>query len=257
MLRQGLPPEFRVISAVTDGTSLIQEVKHLKPDIVLCGIKLPVLDGLAAGEEIKRHWPTTKLVYLTAEAAPATAAKAFSFGAEGYLLKHCTQAELLQALRVVRDGGQHLTRHIADGSPDQLRAMIQADMPRHLTERTREVLALLVQGLSMKEVARRLNITPRTVAFHKYHARDVLELHNNADLIGYAIKAGLLSRAGNVAERERPDISNPDSRTRLLVRRAARTIGDCAHLIAQAKEVSARTADLEEQLGSIHNAPAA
>lgn len=194
MLRIALPPEFLIVSAVIDGTSLISEVERLHPDIVLCGTELPVLDGLAAGREIKRRWPLTKLVYLTAETTPTLAMKAFAFGTEGYLLKHCTTAELLKALRVVRDGGQHLTRFIADGNPDRLRAM--AGVPQQLTERTKEVLALLVQGLPMKEVARRLQITPRTVAFHKYHAMNALELRGNADLIHYAIEAGLLAGVG-------------------------------------------------------------
>ncbi|HET7883632.1 MAG TPA: response regulator transcription factor [Acetobacteraceae bacterium] len=253
MLRTGLPPEFYIVSAVADGASLIREVDRTRPDIVLCGIRLPEQDGLTAGEVIKRCWPATKLVYLTAETAPTLAARAFSFGADGYLLKHCTQAELLHALHVVRDGGRYLTRFIADGSPDRLRAMAQVDMPRQLTERTREVVALLVQGLSMKDVARRLNIAPRTVAFHKYHAMQVLELHGNADLIDYAIKSGLLSADGDASRTAALErgagatvLSDSDGRTRLLVRHAARTISECASIIAQNQEISARTAELEE-----------
>jgi DNA-binding NarL/FixJ family response regulator len=245
MLRGGLPPEFRIISAVADGASLINEVEYLQPHIVLCGIRLPELDGLAAGEEIKRRWPTTKLVYLTAETAPACAARAFSFGAEGYLLKHCTQAELLHALRVVRDGGQFLTRLIAEGDPDRLRTMALAAIPQQLTERTREVLALLVQGLAMKEVARRLNIAPRTVAFHKYHAMEVLGLRNNADLIGYAVKSGLLTADGD-ASRTATGPSDSDNRTRLLVRHAARIISECASVTAESKKAEARAAELME-----------
>jgi DNA-binding NarL/FixJ family response regulator len=253
MLRRALPPEFRIISAVADGASLISEVERRRPDIVLCGIRLPGQDGLAAGEVIKRRWPTTRLVYLTAQTSPTLAARAFSFGAEGYLLKHCTQAELVDALTVVRDGGRFLTRLIAGGSPDRLRAMTQADTPRPLTDRTREVVALLVQGLPMKEVARRLDIAPRTVAFHKYHAMEVLELRCNADLIDYAISAGLLSADGNAPRTAglyggvgAAGLPNSDSRTRLLVRHAAQTISRCASMIAQNQGASARTAELEE-----------
>jgi DNA-binding NarL/FixJ family response regulator len=193
MIEDMITPEFTVIGIATDGSSLLAALHHQKPDIILADITMPIMNGLDAGKVIKEQWPGIKLIYVTADPDPALAAEAFSVGAEGYLLKHCPALELLRALRIVRDGGSYLTRLIADGDMDSLRRLGPRSEPR-LSAREIEVVALLVRGLPMKEVARRLGITPRTVAFHKYNAMSALGLQGNADLLRYAVQIGLLSQ---------------------------------------------------------------
>ena len=194
MIEELIRPEFTVIGMATDGRSLLAAIHHHKPDIVLADINMPIMNGLDAGKAIKEQWPGIKLIYVTADPDPAVAAEAFSVGAKGYLLKHCPASELLRALRIVRDGGSYLTRLIADGDMDSLRRRLGPRSEPRLSAREMEVVALLVRGLPMKEVARRLGITPRTVAFHKYNAMSTLGLQGNADLLRYAVQIGLLSQ---------------------------------------------------------------
>jgi DNA-binding NarL/FixJ family response regulator len=194
MIEELIRHEFTVTGIATDGRSLLATVHYQKPDIILADITMPIMNGLDAGRVIKERWPGIKLIYITADPDPALAAQAFSVGAEGYLLKHCPASELLRALRTVRDGGVYLTRLIADGDRDSLRRRLCPRSEPRLSARELEVIALLVRGLPMKEVARRLGITPRTVAFHKYNAMSTLGLQGNADLLRYAVQIGLLSQ---------------------------------------------------------------
>ncbi|HET7884313.1 MAG TPA: response regulator transcription factor [Acetobacteraceae bacterium] len=194
LLRDLLTQEFSIVGTATDGSVLLQEVSRLAPDIVVTDIRMPTMDGLLAGETIKRKWPKTKLVFLTADADSNLVSQALSLGAEGFLLKRCASTELLQAMRVVRDGAVYYPPCLSHGDHGRSRECSRTEniAARQLTPRTKQVLALLVQGLPMKEVARRLEITARTVAFHKYSAMTTLGLRGNADLVDFAIRTGLL-----------------------------------------------------------------
>jgi DNA-binding NarL/FixJ family response regulator len=192
LIEELIRPAFKVVGTATNGKSLLEAIDQLRPDMVLTDIKMAIMNGLEAGKAIKQRWPEIKLVYLTDDPDPTLAANAFSIGAEGYLLKHCRASELLCALRIVRDGGVYLTHLVAGGDVDLLLRQLGPKPGPRLSPRELEVVALLVRGLPMKQVARRLNITPRTVAFHKYNAMTALGLEGNADLLKYAMQTGLL-----------------------------------------------------------------
>jgi DNA-binding NarL/FixJ family response regulator len=195
MIEELIRPDFMVIATATNGRSLLEAVDQQRPDMVLTDINMPIMNGLEAGKAVKQRWPEIKLVYLTVDPDPALAAKAFSAGAEGYVIKHCHASELLHALRVIRDGGIYLTPLVADGDIELLLREFGPKPRSRLSARELEVVALLVRGLPMKHVARRLNITPRTVAFHKYNAMSALGLQSNADLLKYAMQSGLLGQS--------------------------------------------------------------
>ena len=192
MLHDYIEPEFEAVGAVTNGQAVVEAMDRLEPDMVLLGIRLPIMNGLDAGKEILRRHPQAKLLFMTAETDIATVAQAFAIGGSGFLLKQCRSIELLQAMRTIRDGGLYLTPLIAGGDVRAVQNQAHAGRLSPLSAREVEVLSLLVRGLPMKEVARRLGITARTVAFHKYNAMSILGLRGNADLVKFAIESRLL-----------------------------------------------------------------
>lgn len=196
MLRRLLEPEFDVIAEVKDTATLLRVAPQLQPDIAVIDVIMPGVTGLDAGRELHLKMPELKLVYLTMDSNRSLAAMAFSTGASAFLSKTCSATELQQAIRIVAGGGRYLTADIADGKVEELLVSLHNDFTAQLSTRELEVLQLLVSGLSMKSVARRLGITPRTVAFHKYRTMKMLGLKGNAELINFAIQHGLLrSRA--------------------------------------------------------------
>jgi DNA-binding NarL/FixJ family response regulator len=200
MLRRLLEPEFDVIAEVKDTATLLRVAPQLQPDIAVIDMIMPGVTGLEAGRELHLKMPELKLVYLTMENNRSLAATAFSTGASAFLSKTCSATELQQAIRIVAGGGRYLTADIADGNVEELLVPLHDDFTTQLSTRELEVLQLLVSGLPMKSVARRLGITPRTVAFHKYRAMKMLGLKGNAELVDFAIQHGLLrSRAFTVA----------------------------------------------------------
>ena len=192
MLHDYIEPEFEVVGAVTNGQAVVEAVDRLKPDMVLLNIHMPIMNGLDAGREILRLHPQAKLLFVTGETDIATVAQAFAIGGSGFLLKQCRLIELLRAMRTIRDGGLYLTPLIAGGDLRAVQNQAHAGRLSPLSAREVEVLSLLVRGLPMKEAARRLGITARTVAFHKYNAMSVLGLRGNAGLVQFAVESGLL-----------------------------------------------------------------
>jgi DNA-binding NarL/FixJ family response regulator len=154
---------------------------------------MPGLNGLEAGRALKSCGSRAKLVYLTMDTNPAVAAEAFAVGASAYLSKASPVFELQNVLRLVSAGGRYLSPAIAGGDIDALCANHAENPVTRLSPREREVLKLLVTGMSMKAVARQLGIAPRTIAFHKYRAMETLGLHGNSDLVDFAIRHGLLA----------------------------------------------------------------
>jgi DNA-binding NarL/FixJ family response regulator len=149
---------------------------------------MPLLNGLEAGRRIKSRWPHVKLVYLTMNEDPDLAAEAFRSGASGYLLKRSATSELLTAIRAAVQGQSYVTPLVAGGLVDSLMRPEEERPRERLTPRQREVLQLLAEGRSMKEVASVLNVTPRTVAFHKYQMMEQLNVKSTAELIQYAVR---------------------------------------------------------------------
>ena len=190
-----LEPEFQVIGVETDGRSLVKSALTLKPDVVVLDISMPHLNGLDAAQQIKQKLPSVKLVFLTMNQAPEIAADAFRRGASGYVLKQSAAEELVIAIRTVMRGESYLSPLVARETVNFLLNQAKpATAEAEITSRQREILQLLAEGMSMKEVANELNLKPGTVAFHKYRMMETLGLKTNAELLEYAIKRQMLSR---------------------------------------------------------------
>ncbi|HEY3706169.1 MAG TPA: response regulator transcription factor [Terracidiphilus sp.] len=190
LFREVLSPEFDVIAMVEDGQELVTAAARLKPDIVLADISMPILNGLDAGQRVKEVSPTTKVIIVTMNPDPEIAAEAFHRGISGYVVKTSDATELVNALKDVLRGRTYLSSGISRDDVAVLRwqnkKFVQEE--QRLTPRQIEVLELLVQGRRMKEIGVRLNLSARTVAFHKYRIMEVLGAKSNADLIKYAVR---------------------------------------------------------------------
>jgi len=190
-----LETEFDVVGIVFDGRALVRAAGELRPDVIVLDIAMPVLNGLDAGQQIKKSLPAVKLLYLTMNPDLEVAAEAFRRGAHGYLLKTCAAGELVLGVREVLRGKSHMSPALSRDTVNFLRRqgknLIQED--DRLTERQREVLQLLAEGKLMKEVADILSMSTRTVAFHKYRMMEVLGAKSNAELVRYAIRNHMVS----------------------------------------------------------------
>lgn len=184
-----LEPEYEVVGIVCDGRALLNAAADLRPDVVIVDIAMPQLNGLDAGEQIKQKFPSIKLIFVTMNVRPDVAAEAFRRGASGYVLKHCTADELSVAVRRVLRGESYLSPLITKDTVDfLLRTGATYNEEKRISGRQSEVLQLLAEGKSMKEIAYILQLKPGTVAFHKYRIMEFLGIKSNAELIEYAIK---------------------------------------------------------------------
>lgn len=192
-LQKILEPEFEVIASVSDGRSLVKTALEVKPDVVLADVAMPLLNGLDAGRELKRLMPRVKLIYLTMNKAPEIATQALRIGASGFLLKNSQGEELLHAIRAALRGTTYVTPQIREDLEEMfIRDPRSLDRPNHLSARQREVLQMLAEGRPMQEVATALQITRRTVRFHKQQIMEELGLRTNSELVQYAVKNGML-----------------------------------------------------------------
>ncbi len=189
---QLLSSEVDVVGTATDGHELIRQARKLKPDIVITEISLPKLNGFDACSKLLKTLPETKIIFLTINEDPDLVAEVMRWGAKGYVLKSSSSSELIEAIRAVAAGGTYISPLVAKGMVDSLITGGKHDLYEKLTARQREILQLLAEGKTMKETARILSITPRTVAFHKYRIMDSLGVENNADLFKFAMKSALL-----------------------------------------------------------------
>ena len=189
-----LEPEFDVVAVVGDGRALVEVGQALRPEVAIVDIGMPQLNGLDAGEQLKRMVPSIKLVFLTMNLDAEIAAEAFRRGASGYVVKNSAAAELLIAIRETLKGQSYLSPLITG---DTVKFLLRGDKTykeeERITARQREVLQLLAEGMSMKEIASALNLKPGTVAFHKYRAMESLGLRTNTELLQYAIKHHMVS----------------------------------------------------------------
>jgi len=183
-----LAPECDIVGQFSDGRALVDAASRLRPDVVVLDIGMPILNGLEAGRQIKQTLRDVRLVYLTMNEDPDLAAEAFRAGASAYLLKRSAASELMTAIREVMQGRSYITPIVTQGLVGALMNVDQQSASQALTSRQREVLQLLAEGRSMKEVAAVLNLTPRTVAFHKYRMMERLKVKSTAELIQYAVK---------------------------------------------------------------------
>jgi DNA-binding NarL/FixJ family response regulator len=194
-LRSLLTPEFDVIGTVGDGRALVAQAAALQPDVMVVDISLPLLNGIEAIRQIIKADPHARIVVLTMHPDVIYALRAFDAGALGYVVKHSASAELITAMDAALRGEMYISPRLGNAwlQASQEREARQHNTLDVLTARQREVLQLLAEGGTAKEVAAHLQISPRTVEYHKYRIMSVLDLKTNADLVQYAIKAGLVT----------------------------------------------------------------
>jgi DNA-binding NarL/FixJ family response regulator len=184
--------DCEIVGQVTDGHALVAAAEKLRPDVIVLDISMPILNGLEAATRIKRALPDIKLVFLTMNEDPDLAAEAFRRGASAYLVKRSAATELLLAIREVMRGRSYVTPLLTQGLVGTLLHRDERPASPELTSRQREVLQLLAEGNSMKQVAAVLNLTPRTVAFHKYQMMSQLNIRTTAELIRYAVRHNIV-----------------------------------------------------------------
>ena len=188
-----LKSEYEIVGTATDGRMMLKMVTKLAPDLVLMDIAMPNLNGFDAGEKLKKILPDTKLVFLTVNEDPDMVHEALRIGASGYLLKSSASSELFQAIEAVLNSRTYVSPKLAESLADaQIKKPGAQKVHGDLSVRQREVLQLLAEGHTMKKVAAILNITPRTVAFHKYQIMETLDVKSNSELIQYAVKHGIV-----------------------------------------------------------------
>ena len=193
-LKSLLTQEFDLVGVVEDGRALIEAAEKLQPDVIVADVTMPHLNGIDALVRLRQQGDQTPVVFLTMHRDVSFARRALDAGASGFVLKHSASAELVTAIRAALQGKTYLTPQLAG---EVLEAMKEGpeqagDPIASLTPRQREVLQLLAEGRSAKEIASDLEISARTVEFHKYQMMETLDLHTNAELIHFAIKHGLV-----------------------------------------------------------------
>jgi len=194
-LRGLLEPAFEIVGIVEDGRELLTAAEKLKPDVIVADISMPLLNGIEAVRQIKRTNEKIKVVFLTMHPDVAYAASALEAGALGYVLKHSAPSELVTAIQRALRGKVYVTPSLVDELVQfQKEGTSKQDELTRLTSRQREVLQLLAEGHSIKEIASILNISTRTVEYHKYRMMTDLGFENSSDLIRFALIHGLSAR---------------------------------------------------------------
>jgi DNA-binding NarL/FixJ family response regulator len=190
-----LTAEFELVGLVEDGRTLVEAAKKLRPDVIVADITMPRLNGIDALAQLKKDDPQVKLVFLTMHREVAYARRALEAGASGFVLKHSAPDELVLALRAALNGQTFISPALAGEVLQSMRSDpdLSHDPVAALTPRQREVLQLLADGKTAKEIAVVLDISTRTVEFHKYEMMQNLGIQNSAELIHFAIKHGILS----------------------------------------------------------------
>jgi DNA-binding NarL/FixJ family response regulator len=190
-LRSLLDPHYDVIGLVSDGRELLTAAKALDPDVIVLDISMPSLNGIEAAHYLKAANSRAKLIYLTMHREVSYAARAMEVGASGYVLKHSAASELVTAIREALSGGTYITPQVAGDLLDSVRRGSNSGTQDKLTPRQWEVLQLVAEGRSAKEIATLLHISPRTAEFHKARLMEVLGVQSTAELIQFAIRAGV------------------------------------------------------------------
>ncbi|HRB81457.1 MAG TPA: response regulator transcription factor [Nitrospira sp.] len=193
--RRILEDQCELVGMVEDGRALLEAARKLEPDIVILDVSMPLLNGIDAATQLKKVQPSVKVIFVTMHSDADYVRSAFESGASGYLLKRSAVDELEQAIRAVWAGHTYITPLIAKDLLDVLltTGSRQPQQKKTLTFRQREVLQLLAEGRTMKDIALRLKISTRTVEFHKAQVMEQLNLRTTADLIKYALTHGVLA----------------------------------------------------------------
>ncbi len=194
-LKSLLAGEFDVVGSVQDGRALVDQAATLRPDVIVADISMPRLNGIEAARQIKKTDQSIKIVFLTMHPDATYAANAFEAGASGFVLKHSAPSELITAIHEAMKGQTYVTPLIAGdlihnyqggGSPEK-------DLFKKISPRQQEILQLLAEGKSAKEIASILDLSTRTVEFHKYRMMQQLNIKTSAELVQYAVRHGIIS----------------------------------------------------------------
>ncbi len=193
-LKELLTPEFELLGLVEDGRALVEEARKLRPDVIVADISMPQLNGIDAIAQLKKNDPGVKVVFLTMHREVAYARRALEAGAFGFVLKHSAPDELVMAIRAALNGQKYITPALAGEVLESIQRDPESsrDPVASLTPRQREILQLLAEGKTAKEIAAILEISTRTVEFHKYEMMQSAGIHTSAELVHFAIKHGLV-----------------------------------------------------------------
>jgi DNA-binding NarL/FixJ family response regulator len=192
-LQSLLEDEFDLVGAVGDGQALVEVASRLQPDVIIVDISMPVMNGFDAVRKLQKQGVTAKIVFLTMHADDRLLAEAFRCGGAGYVLKQSAGEELVFCIKQVLGGHKYVTPMIATEWAEDIGRRTERTQKLTLTPRQREVLQLVIDGCTMKEIATRLGISTRTAESHKYEMMEGLGVESTAELIQYAVKLGLTS----------------------------------------------------------------
>ena len=188
-------PDMEVIGEAKDGRSAVQKIAELRPDVAIIDLSMPELNGIQATERIKQDWPEVKVLALTAHQERAYLDQLLRIGASGYVLKQSAANELIEAIRAVAKGETYVDRELASRiTTDYLRKQSgnRESIPKVLTDREEQVVRLVAEGYSNKEIATHLNISVKTVETHKANFMEKLEFKSRTEIVRYAIQQGWL-----------------------------------------------------------------
>jgi DNA-binding NarL/FixJ family response regulator len=186
-------PGFEIVGAVKDGRALVEAATKLHPDVIIADVSMPLLNGVEAARQIRKRERRSKIIFLTMHPETIYAAEALRAGGSGYLLKDSAGEELLTAIHEVMQGRMYITPSLAEPVTRALQAHRKnsSRATGRLTPRQREVLQLIAEGRTPKEIATVLKVSNRTVEFHKYQMMETLGLRTVAELVAYAVKHGI------------------------------------------------------------------
>jgi two-component system response regulator NreC len=203
IFRQGLKrllaenPRFRVVAEACDGREALELARATSPRVILMDITMPGLSGLEATRRVRKANPESQVLMLSVHSDEEYIARAFEAGALGYAVKDIRAPELFEAIEATAQGRRYLSPNIADTIVSEYLRLrkdrAEAESPFHvLTVREREILRLLTEGKSSKEIATELAVSPKTVETHRANIMRKLDIHNIADLVRYAIARGIV-----------------------------------------------------------------
>src|SRR5271165_1246945 len=191
-LRLLLEKHYNVVGTVADGRALVAEAVRLRPDVIVVDVGMPLLNGFDAASRVREQLPKVKIVFLTMQDNPNLAAAALELGSAGFVLKHSAGSELVKAIEQVLHGKCYVTPKLRpeDWVVQKTRARQYSS---HLTLRQRDIVQMFAEGRPIKEIAGHLNLSEKTVEFHKYYIMETFNLKSNADLVLFALKERLIS----------------------------------------------------------------
>jgi DNA-binding NarL/FixJ family response regulator len=191
-LRLYLEKDFDIVGVVSDGRTLVDEAIRIKPDVIIVDVGMPLLNGLDAARRIKDLAPKIKFIFLTMRDDPNLAAAALELGPVAFVLKHSAGPELLEAINEVMRGRSYLTPKLRATDWVEAKARVR-QFSKEMTPRQRDIVQLFAEGRPMKEIAGFLQLSEKTVEFHKHHIMVAFNLKNNADLVLFALSQGLIA----------------------------------------------------------------